>query len=105
MNSHRHTGPSGSELVCTLSKFALIAAVLIALVVPQMASAQVQLANPNWNITLTDFGYADLLFDNTPGLEGREYLSGEWGAAVSYQAGATTVTPQWLEPNFIFPDW
>ena len=24
------------------------------------------LANPNWNITLSDFGYSDYLLDNTP---------------------------------------
>ena len=44
--------------------------------------------------------------DNTPGFEGREYLSGEWGAAVGYQvAGGPNVTAQWLEPNFLYPDW
>lgn len=63
------------------------------------------LANPNWNITLTDSGYSDFLFDNTPGFEGREYLSGEWGAAVSYTVGNTTMQPTWLEPRFLFPDW
>ena len=63
------------------------------------------LANPNWNITLTDFGYSDFLFDNTPGFEGREYLSGEWGAAIGYQAGNTLKQPQWLEPQFLYPDW
>jgi len=42
------------------------------------------LANPHWNITLSDFGYSDFLLDNTPGFEGREYLSGEWGAAIGY---------------------
>jgi hypothetical protein len=74
---------------------------------PVAAGAQwVTLANPNWNITLTDYGYSDFLLDNTPGFEGREYLSGEWGAAVGYQvAGGTTVAPVWLERNFIFPDW
>ena len=56
------------------------------------------LANPHWNITLTDFGYSDFLLDNTPGFEGREYLSGEWGAAMGYQvAGGPNVTAQWLE--------
>ena len=64
------------------------------------------LANPHWNITLTDAGYSDLLLDNTPGFEGREYLSGEWGAAVGYQrSGGQSITPQWLEPRFVFPDW
>ena len=64
------------------------------------------LENPNWNITLTDFGYSDFLLDNTPGFVGREYLSGEWGSAVAYTRGnGNTVTPTWMEPNFLFPDW
>jgi len=63
------------------------------------------LANPNWNITLTDYGYADFLLDNTPGFEGREYLSGEWGAAVGYTTGGTAVGPKWLDPQWLYPDW
>ncbi len=63
------------------------------------------LANPSWNITLTDFGYSDFLLDNTPGFEGREYLSGEWGGAVAYSRDGKTAAPTWLEPNFLFPDW
>jgi hypothetical protein len=83
----------------------VIAAILFT---PPSAPGQgsVTLANPHWNITLTDFGYSDFLLDNTPGFEGREYLSGEWGAAVAYAVtGGPTVTPQWLEPRFIYPDW
>ncbi|MCB1279182.1 putative Ig domain-containing protein [Prosthecobacter sp.] len=63
------------------------------------------LANPNWNITLSDFGYSDFLLDNTPGFEGREYLSGEWGSAVAYTRNGTPHVPTWLEPNFLYPDW
>ena len=63
------------------------------------------LANPNWNITLTDYGYSDFLLDNTPGFEGREYLSGEWGAAVGYTTGGTAVGPKWLDPQWSYPDW
>ncbi|MBL9146059.1 MAG: putative Ig domain-containing protein [Verrucomicrobiaceae bacterium] len=64
------------------------------------------LSNPNWNITLTDFGYSDFLLDNTPGFVGREYLSGEWGSAVAYtRSNGNTVSPKWMEPNFMFPDW
>jgi len=63
------------------------------------------LANPHWNITLTDYGYSDFLLDNTPGFEGREYLSGEWGAAVGYSLGGTTVSPKWLDPQWSYPDW
>lgn len=63
------------------------------------------LVNPNWEINLTDAGYSDYLGDLTPGFEGREYLSGEWAAAVSYSVDGNTVAPTWLEPNFIYPDW
>ncbi|MEQ1851156.1 MAG: hypothetical protein ABMA01_06140, partial [Chthoniobacteraceae bacterium] len=73
---------------------------------PDTASAQsITIANPNWNITLSDFGYSDFLLDNTPGFQGREYLSGEWGAAIGYTNSGGTVTPKWLEPNFSYPDW
>ncbi|MCE9611500.1 MAG: hypothetical protein K8R23_14985 [Chthoniobacter sp.] len=73
---------------------------------PSIVSAQsITIANPHWNITLTDFGYSDFLLDNTPGFQGREYLSGEWGAAVGYTNSGGIVTPQWLEPNFSYPDW
>lgn len=84
-----------------------LAAVLIWLK-PGDAAAQgwLTLANPHWNITLTDAGYSDFMLDNTPGFEGREYLSGEWGAAVGYQVSGNPVTPpQWLERQFVFPDW
>jgi hypothetical protein len=63
------------------------------------------LSNPNWDISVTDYGYSDYLLDHTPGFEGREYLSGEWGAAVGYQSQGHTVSPTWLEPRFSFPDW
>ncbi len=64
------------------------------------------LANPHWNITLSDFGYSDYLLDNTPGFEGREYLSGEWGAAIAYQPnGGAMLSPRFLDPMFLFPDW
>ncbi|WP_428938204.1 hypothetical protein [Fontivita pretiosa] len=83
---------------------------LLALLAATQTSGQaLQIFNPNWNITLTDAGYSDWLYDNTPGYEGREYLCGEWAAAVSYKIGAgpgaTTVNPTWLEPQFLFPDW
>src|SRR5512141_887838 len=85
---------------------ALLAAMLATLPVNGSAQGWLTLANPHWNITLTDAGYSDFLLDNTPGFEGREYLSGEWGAAVGYQLeGGALVSPLWLEKNFSFPDW
>jgi len=86
------------------------AAILSLLLVSSSVQAQsnwnwTYLDNPNWNIQLTDFGYSDYLFDNTPGFEGREYLSGEWGAAVGYTVNNHTIKPTWLEPEFSFPNW
>jgi hypothetical protein len=63
------------------------------------------LSSPDWDISVTDFGYSDYLLDHTPGFEGREYLSGEWGGALAYQRSGRTVAPTWLEPRFSFPDW
>lgn len=89
-----------------LSRFLAVSAALLTLCATPARAQNLTLANPQWNITLTDFGYSDFLLDNTPGFEGREYLSGEWGAAVSYQlSGGPSVPPQWLEPNFVYPDW
>jgi hypothetical protein len=65
-----------------------------------------QVANPDWFIALTAFGYGDVAAD-APGGRGnpqyfREYLSGEWGAAIGH-SGA--LQAEWLEPTFVFPDW
>lgn len=73
---------------------------------PGAALAQgVLLSGPAWQIAVSDYGYSDYLGDLTPGFEGREYLSGEWGAAVGYTRQGRTTAPLWLEPNFIYPDW
>ena len=70
------------------------------------ASDAFTIANPNWSINLTSFGYADVAADVEGGRSNphyfREYLSGEWGAAIGYQ-GAPAV--EWLEREFVFPDW
>jgi hypothetical protein len=63
------------------------------------------LANPNWNITLSSYGYSDYLLDNTPGFEGREYLSGEYGSAIAYVKDGVPVAPTWFDPQFLYPDW
>jgi hypothetical protein len=79
---------------------------ILLLATPSTFGQDLTIANPHWNITLTDFGYSDFLLDNTPGFEGREYLSGEWGAAVGYQVNAgSSVTAEWLDPLFLYPDW
>jgi len=89
----------------------VVAAFAVALCLGLAAHAQavVNVANPNWNIDLTPFGYSDILLDNTPGFQGREYLSGEWAGAVTYDdiqtSQSITESAMWLEPGFIFPDW
>jgi len=81
----------------------------------------VDIHNPDWFIRVTDFGYSDGLFDKRTGFEGREYLSGEWAAAVGYDQIQTnqgiTDEAMWLEnsntsfgggdPTFDFeaPEW
>jgi hypothetical protein len=86
----------------------LVAGAALLLSQPLQTSAQnwTSIANPDWNIWLTDYGYSDYLFDNTPGFEGREYLCGEWGAAIGYhRANGTVQAPRFLDPHFWFPDW
>ncbi len=58
-------------------------------------------SDSNWLVYISDYGYSDNLWDQRSGVGGREYLSGEWGAAIGYNAAG----PIWMEPNFIYPDW
>lgn len=88
------------------------AAVAAALAGLALAPAQAQyswnwfnLSNPHWDISVTDYGYSDYLLDHTPGFEGREHLSGEWGGALGFTRPGQRVMPPWLEPRFSFPDW
>lgn len=63
------------------------------------------LENPDWKLIVTDYGYSDLALDNRPGFEGREFLSGEWAAAVHYGGGSQPAGPIWLPREWVFPDW
>ena len=111
-SSNRSFHPKKSKTMKTFMSNTCSATAVLATALAMWLSGQAPaqttshtVANPNWNITLTDYGYSDFLLDNTPGFEGREYLSGEWGAAVAYSVGGNAVSPRWLEPNFLFPDW
>lgn len=65
-----------------------------------------ELFNPDWSMVLSSFGYSGWLFDQRPGLEYRDYLSGDWAGAVAYNlAESGPVGPTWLEPEFYEPDW
>ena len=65
----------------------------------------VPIENPDWVINLNEFGFSDFLLDRSAEFDGREYLSGEWVAAVGYNRNGTIVDPMWLDPKFYFPDW
>ncbi|MGB6222314.1 hypothetical protein, partial [Haloferula sp.] len=62
----------------------------------------VEIANPEWSIIMTPEGYSDVALDKRPGFDGREYLSGEWAAAVKYSGSAG---PIWLRKTWGFPCW
>jgi hypothetical protein len=80
-------------------------ALLILCALPLLASPNYSISNPDFDVFITSFGYSDVLLDKRPGFEGREFLSGEWAAAVCYTKNGVTNGPIWLEPEFIFPDW
>lgn len=94
-----------------MSKLSLAARLLLAvcagqgLGLPVQAQLTTTLTGPAWEIAVSDYGYSDYLGDLTPTFQGREYLSGEWGAAVGYRTAGQVIKPVWLEPNFLFPDW
>jgi len=88
-----------------------LAVILTAVLWPAVARAQLPstgghpVSNPEWQILPTDWGYADLAFDLRPGFSGREYLSGEWAAAVHYTGGQNPTNAIWFQPQWFFPDW
>ena len=71
----------------------------------QLVSSGYPVSNPEWEILMTDWGYADLALDLRPGFVGREYLSGEWAAAVHYVGGQNPTNAIWFQPQWFFPDW
>jgi hypothetical protein len=71
----------------------------------QLDSKGYPVTNPNWQMLVTDAGYADLALDKRPGFEGREYLSGEWAAAIQYTVDGNQVGPIWLQKQWYYPDW
>lgn len=95
----------GDVLRRWIGRAALAAIAAVALSPVRAPASPLEIFNPDWSITLTDFGYSDLLFDQRPGFVGREYLSGEWAAAFSYKVGPTPTAPTWLEPHFLAPNW
>lgn len=71
----------------------------------QLVSSGFSVSNPEWEILVTHYGYADLALDRRPGFVGREYLSGEWSAAVHYTGGQAPTNAIWFQPQWFFPDW
>ncbi|HYG21668.1 MAG TPA: hypothetical protein VEH04_02715 [Verrucomicrobiae bacterium] len=71
----------------------------------QLPSSGFPVKNRKFEMLVTDYGYADLALDRRKGFKGREYLSGEWAAAVHYTGGMNPTGPKWFQPQWFFPDW
>ena len=85
----------------------LLCALALTLLLPATVHAQLpaSLRNPNWKFLVDNFGYSDEADDIRPGFVGRDYLSGEWAAAIAYIKDGTTNGPTWLNPLFEDPHW
>jgi hypothetical protein len=83
----------------------LVSTLLLLAAAPETATSSpaYQVENPLWLIQITERGYSDFLVEGDQ-LYLREYLSGEWAAAL-YWAGAPGESSVWFEPDFVFPDW
>jgi hypothetical protein len=68
-------------------------------------AAKVEVFTPDWSMAVDDYGYSDWAYDQRPGFQGREYLSGEWAAAIAYTNSSVPFGPTWLNPDFFYPDW
>ncbi len=101
-----HASASLAYLAWRIRNVSLAALFVVSVgVATQAQGAALEIFNPDWSITLTDYGYADLLFDQRPGFVGREYLSGEWAAAYNYSVGGKSKGTIWLPTEFIAPNW
>jgi hypothetical protein len=65
----------------------------------------IPIQNPRYEILVNEFGYSDSMLDRRSKFVGREYLSGEWAAAVYYQGGNLPAMTRWLTDRFVFPDF
>ena len=86
----------------------MLAALGLWLSMPQGAFATATLANPDWDITVSEFGYSDLLIYNAgpfPAGFLHEMLSGEWVAAIGYEGLGVAEAAMWLEPDLLDPTW
>jgi len=87
----------------------LPAALLLALLFPPAHALPsipgIVIENPDWAIIMTPEGYSDVAIDRRAGFVGREYLSGEWAAAIHYTGGADPEGPIWLREVWGFPCW
>lgn len=88
----------------------LVSVVMIAAIAPVLADPSapgvpIESADSEWEIIVTPEGYSDLLLDKRPGFLGREYLSGEWAAAIHYEGGSNPTEAIWFRKTWAFPCW
>jgi hypothetical protein len=70
----------------------------------QLVFSGLPIESKKFEILVSPFAYSDSMLDRRWGFKGREYLSGEWAAAVYYEGGHLPAMTRWLNPEFVFPD-
>ena len=72
---------------------------------PSAPGVSIDHPDSKWRILMTPEGYSDVAFDKRAGFIDREYLSGEWGAAIHYTGGSNPTEAIWFRKVFAFPCW
>ena len=58
-----------------------------------------------FHFLVSEYFYSDSFLDQHWGFKGREYLSGEWAAAMYYEGGHLSPLVRWFTPIFVYPDF
>ncbi len=72
---------------------------------PSAPGVSIDHPESKWRILMTAEGYSDVAFDKRGGFVDREYLSGEWAAAIHYEGGSNPEEAIWFRKVFAFPCW
>jgi len=71
----------------------------------QFVFSGLPIESKKFHFLVSEYGYSDSFLDQHWGFKGREYLSGEWAAALYYEGGHLSPMARWLTPMFVFPDF
>lgn len=65
----------------------------------------IPIINPKVQLLVNEYGYSDSMLDRRQKFLDREYLSGEWAAAVYCEGGNLPPVTRWLTDWFVYPDF